>query len=88
MIKGYINSLVEKYFFDRVSGEYVLEGETPNFYDVLLDKLEELTQAGKLPIFNGFYTEYLDDAENAVYDKLDDKYVIRNYVYRNEMEMA
>jgi len=86
MIKGLINNLVSKHFFVSALGEHVLEDETRNFYDVLHDKLEELTLSGNLPIFNGYYTEYLDDDET--YNKLDDKFVIRNCVYRNEMKMA
>jgi hypothetical protein len=88
MIKGYINSLVSKYFFVSALGEHVLEDETLNLYDVLRDKLEELTLAGNLPIFKGFYTEYVDDAENEINNRLDDHYVVRNYVRRNEMKTA
>jgi hypothetical protein len=86
MLKGLINNLVSDHLFVSELGEHVLEDETLNFYDVLHDKLEELTLAGNLPIFKGYYTEYLDDDET--YDKLDDKHVIRNCVYRNELEMA
>jgi hypothetical protein len=86
MIKGLINNLVSKHFFVSTLGEHVLEDETLNLYDVLHDKLEELTLAGNLPIFTGFYTEYLDDDET--YNKLDDKFVIRNCVYRNKIKMA
>jgi len=86
MLKGLINSLVSNHFFVSELGEHVLEDETLNFYDVLHDKLEELTQAGHLPIYKGFYTEYLDDDE--IDNKLDDKFVIRNCVYLNEKKMA
>ena len=86
MIKGYINSLVSNHLFVSELGEQVLEDESLDFYDVLHDKLEELSLAGNLPIFKGFYTEYLDDDE--IDDKLDDKFVVRNCLYRNEMKIA
>jgi len=86
MIKGLINSLVSDHLFVSELGKHDLEDESLDFYDVLHDKLEELTLAGNLPIFKGFYTEYLDEDES--YDKRDDKYVIRNCVYLNERKMA
>jgi hypothetical protein len=81
MIKGLINSLVSDHLFVSELGE-----QTHEIYDVLHDKFEELDLAGNLPMFKGFYTEYLDDDET--YDKLDDKYVIRNCIYRNEINIA
>jgi len=86
MIKGLINSLVSGHLFVSELGEQLLEDESLDFYDVLHDKLEELSLAGNLPIFKGFYTEYLDDDE--AYDKRDDKYAIRNCVCRDKMKMA
>jgi hypothetical protein len=86
MIKGLINSLVSGHLFVSELGEQVLEDESLDFYDVLHDKLEELSLAGNLPIFKGFYTEYLDDHEP--YDKCDDKHVVRNCICLNEKKMA
>ena len=86
MIKGLINSLVADHLFVRELGEQVLEDESLDFYDVLHDKLEELSLAGNLPIFKGFYTEYLDDDE--IDNNLDDKFAVRNCVYQNKMKMA
>jgi len=86
MIKGLINSLVADHLFVRELGEQVLEDESLDFYDVLHDKLDELVQAGNLPIFKGYYTEYLDDDE--IDNKLDDKFVVRNCLYRNEIKIA
>ena len=88
MIKGYINAIVSKNYLHYALEKHFHEDDTLNFYDVLHDKLEDLTLAGNLPIFTGFYTEYLDDAENEIDHKLDDNLVIRNYVYRNEMKEA
>ena len=86
MIKGLINSLVADHLFVSELGEQVLEDESLDFYDVLHGKLEELSLAGNLPIFTGFYTEILDNDE--MNNKLDDKYVVRNCLYRNEMKIA
>ena len=77
MIKGYINSVVSKHFYCWALGEYIHDVETLDFYNVLNDKLEDLTRAGNLPIFTGFYTEY--SGKNETYNKLDDKFVIQNY---------
>jgi hypothetical protein len=77
MIKGYINSVVSKHLYGWALGEHLYDVEPLDFYNVLNDKLEELTRAGNLPIFPGFYTEYL--GENETYNRLDDKFVIRNY---------
>jgi len=60
MMKGYINSIVSKYLGIALE-EHFTEAET--FYEVLHDKLENLTLAGNLPRFTGFYSEYLDNSE-------------------------
>ena len=62
MITAYINSLVSKHYYDWELWESVPKDKTSNCYDELNDKLEALTRDGKLPIFNGFYTEYLGNA--------------------------
>ena len=78
MIKGYINSVMSKHFYGWAFGEHIHDAETHNYYNVLNDKLEDLTQEGNLPIFSGFYTEYLDEHEK--HNKLDNKLVIQNYL--------
>ena len=52
-----------------------------NFYNVLNDKLEALNRDGNLPIFNGFYTEYLD--ENETHNKPDYKFILKNNLNQN-----
>ena len=86
MIKGLINSLVSGHLFVSELGEQLHEDESLDFYDVLHDKLEELSQAGHLPVFKGFYTENLDNDE--IDNKLDDKFVLRNCLCRNDMKIA
>ena len=76
MITGYINSIVSKHFYNGTSETHLPEDDT--FYDVLNDKLEDLNRAGNLPIFTGFYTEYLDDAKNGT--ELDNKFVLQNFL--------
>lgn len=80
MITGYINSIVSKHFYGTDLENHIFGDETHNYYDGLNDKLEVLSQAGNLPIFTGFYTEYLDSAENGMTSHLDNRYVLQNYL--------
>jgi hypothetical protein len=79
MIKGYINCILSKHFMGCALEEHFTEGET--FYDVLYDKLGNLALTDNLPIYTGFYTEYLD--KNEIPHTHDDKFVIRNYQYQS-----
>jgi len=55
MMKGYINSIVSKHLGIALEDHFT-EDET--FYEVLHDKLENLTLEGNPPRFIGFYSEY------------------------------
>ncbi len=81
MVKGYINCIVSKHFYGWALGGHIHEDETHNFYNVLNNKLEDLALAGNLPVFTGYYTEYLD--ENETHNKLDYKFILKNYLNRN-----